>query len=54
MGYEAVIDMSKSLDLDDESYFQSIIGVMPWMVEIGRIDIAIEVSLLLSHLAYPQ
>ena len=54
MGYEAVIDMSKSLDLAEESYFQSIIGVMRWMVEIGRIDIAIEVSLLLSHLAYPK
>jgi hypothetical protein len=28
-------------------------GVMRWMVELGRIDIATEVSLLSSHLAYP-
>ena len=53
MGYEAVMDMSKALDPDEASYFQSIIGVMQWMVEIGRIDIATEVSLLSSHLAYP-
>ena len=30
------------------------IGVMRWMVEIGRIDIATEFSLLPSHLAYPR
>jgi hypothetical protein len=27
---------------------------MKWMVELGPIDIAIEVSLLSSHLAYPH
>ena len=30
------------------------IGVMRWMVEIGRIDIATEFSLLSSHLVYPR
>ena len=30
------------------------IGVMSWMVEIGRIDIATECSLLSSNLAYPR
>ena len=30
------------------------IGVMRWMVEIGRIDIATECSLLSSHLPYPR
>ena len=54
MGYEAVTDTSKALDPADASYFQSIIGVMRWMVEIGRIDIVTEVSLLQSHLAYPS
>ena len=53
MGYEAVMDTSKDLDPAEASYFQSIIGVMRWMVEIGRIDISTEVSQLLSHLAYP-
>ena len=27
---------------------------MHWMVELGRVDIAVEVSLLSSYLAYPQ
>jgi hypothetical protein len=31
-----------------------LIGVMRWMVEFGCIDIATEVSLLFSHLAYPR
>ena len=54
MGYEAVMDTSKALDLADASYFKSIIGVMCWMVEIGRIKTATEVSLISSHLTYPR
>ena len=46
IGYEAVIDMSKALDPSESSYFQFIIVVMRWMVEIGSIDIETEVSLL--------
>ena len=54
MGYEAVMDTSKALDPAEASYFQSIIGVMHWMVKMGRIDIAKEVSLLSSYLDYPR
>jgi len=54
MSYEPELDDSTPLDPDGASYFQMIIGVMRWMVEIGRIDIATEVSLLSSHLAYPR
>ena len=53
MGYEPELDESTPLDAELSSYYQSIIGVMPWMVELGRIDIVTEVSLLSSHLAYP-
>ena len=53
MGYEAVMDTSKALDPSEAYYFQSIIGVMHWMVGIGRIDTATELSLLSSHLSYP-
>ncbi len=41
------------LDPDWASYYQSIIRTMKWMCKIGRIDIATEVLLLSSHLAYP-
>ncbi len=54
MGYEPELDDTPALDPDRASYFQSIIGVMRWMCKIGCIDIATEVSLLSSHLAYPR
>ena len=54
MGYEAAMDTFIALDPAEASLFQSIIGVMLWMVEIGRIDISTEVSLILSHLAFPR
>ena len=54
MNYEPELDDSTPLDANAASYFQTLIGVMRWMVEIGRIDIATEVSILSSHLAYPR
>ena len=54
MGYEPELDESTPLNAELSSYYQSIIGVMWWMVELGWIDIATEVSLLSSHLAYPR
>ena len=32
-------------------YYQELIGVLRWAVELGRIDIAMEVSMLSTHLA---
>ena len=54
LNYEPGTDLSEPLVPDLASYYQSLIGVMRWMVEIGRVDIATEVSLLSSHLAYPR
>ena len=51
-GYRPETDMTDPLDPDRASYYHTIIGVMRWMVEIGRIDIATDFSLLSSHLAY--
>ncbi len=51
--YELGIDFSPELDPDIVSYFQSLIGIMRWMVELGCIDIATEASLLSSHSALP-
>ena len=52
-GYRPETDMIDPLDPDKESYYQTMIEFMRWMVEIGRINIATECSLLSSHLAYP-
>ena len=53
VNYEPQIDTSAELDPDEASYFQSLVRIMRWMVEIGRVDIAVECSLLSSHLALP-
>jgi hypothetical protein len=46
-------DLTDHLDKDCSSFFMHLIGVMRWMVELGRIDIATEISILSSYLAYP-
>ncbi len=51
--YDLGVDVSPELDPDLESYFQSLIGTMRWMVKLGQMDIAMEVSLLLLHSALP-
>ena len=52
--YDPVLDVTEELDKEGISYYQSQIGVLRWMVELGRIDIITEVSLLASHLALPR
>jgi hypothetical protein len=54
-GYRPEMDITPVLKEDDASYYQSQIGVLRWIVEIGRIDIIVEVlSLLASQLALPR
>ena len=43
LGYEPCMDVSPLLSPDEASYFQTIIGVMRCMVELGIIYIAVEV-----------
>ena len=51
--YCADTDVTKPLTPELASFYRHLIGVMHWMVEQGRVDIATEVSLLSSYLAYP-
>ncbi len=53
-GYRPEIDMSPELESADASYYHSLIGVLRWMVELGRVDMCIEVSMMSSHLALPR
>ena len=48
------MDISEPLDADMTSYYQYIIGIARWMIELGCVDIATEVSMLSSHNAYPR
>jgi hypothetical protein len=56
-GYRPELDISPVLDPVLCSYYQSQIGILRWMVELGRIDIITEVSEvseLASQLAMPR
>ena len=53
-GYRPELDVSPELDDDDVSYFNSQIGVLLWAVELGRIDITCEVSMMSSCRALPR
>ena len=52
--YRPKIDISPQLDAIDAAYYQSFIGILLWMVELGRVDITTEVSMLSSCLALPR
>ena len=53
-GYASELDESPELDAERANYYQSQVGVLHWMVEIGRVDIITEVSTLASHMALPR
>ena len=54
MGYKPDMELTTHLGPELVSYYQSLIEVMRWMLEIGRIDIITEVSMMSSHNDYPR
>jgi hypothetical protein len=52
--YHPSEDVSTELNADGLGLYQELIGVLRWAVEIGRLDILLEVALLSSHLALPR
>ena len=54
MSYDPELDTSPELDPDAASYYLTIIGILRWMIELGRIDIITKVLLLSSHAALPR
>ena len=53
-GYRPELDVSDECGEEDVSFFHSQIGILRWAVELGRIDITIEVSMLASLLVSPR
>ena len=53
-GYRPEIDVSPELDATDAAYYQSLIGILRWIVELGRVDITTEVSMMASCMALPR
>ena len=54
MGYDLELDISLEFDPNAASYYLTIIGILRWMVDLGRIDTITKVPLLLSHVALPR
>jgi hypothetical protein len=52
--YRPEIDISQELSPKDSSYFQSLIGILQWIVELGIFNIAVEVSMLSSMVEFPR
>ena len=52
--YDTDLDMMDALKDDQATYFQQQIGILRWMVELGQVDIATDVSLLSSHVVLPR
>ena len=53
-GYRPEVDVSPELSAEHANYYQSLIGILRWIVELGRVDICTEVSLMSSHMALPR
>jgi hypothetical protein len=48
------LDQRRELGLDQATYFSRLIGILRWCIELGRINIIVEVSLLSRFLACPR
>jgi hypothetical protein len=53
-GYQPEMDVSKLLNEEDTNHYQQHIGVLRWAVELGRIDICGEVSMMAAYCAAPR
>lgn len=53
-GYRPELDVTAELDDEGYQWYNELIGELRWAIELGRIDIATEVSLMSSHLALPR
>ncbi len=52
--YSPELDGTEYLEPDDITYYQEMIGMLRWAIEIGRLDIYLEVSLLSAYQAAPR
>ena len=52
--YRPELDVSPVLEPRHSAYYMSLIGILRWMVELGRVDICLEVSEMSSFMAMPR
>ena len=51
--YRPQINVSQQLDTRDVSYYQSLIDILRCKVELGQVDICVEVSTMSYHVYFP-
>jgi hypothetical protein len=52
--YRPELDISENCDTEEAEFYQQQIGVLRWAVELGRLDITGEVSMLAAYTAAPR
>ena len=52
--YRPELDFTTYCTEKEHHFFQQLIGILRWMIELGRIDILTEVSLMSRYLAQPR
>jgi hypothetical protein len=53
-GYRPELDLTPLLRPDQANYYQNLIGILRWAIELGRIDIHVHESMLSSFLSSPR
>ena len=53
-GYKPELDVTRECDEEHASRFRQIIGILRWAVELGRLDILLEVSIMSQFQANPR
>jgi hypothetical protein len=53
-GYRPELDASAELDAKRGQYFQSLIGILRWICELGRLDILVPTSMLSRYTVSPR
>jgi hypothetical protein len=53
-GYRPEIDATPELCVKDAAYYQELVGILRWGIELGRIDLNFECAVLSSHTALPR
>ena len=52
--YHPELDMSPELDTANAAYYQSLSSVLRWIVELGHVDVCLEVLMMSCHIALPR
>ena len=52
--YKSELDLTTECSDEQANYFQNLIGILRWAVELGRIDIHVQVAAMSKYLANPK